>query len=67
MNHASFLYHTVLNFTDLAYQLIREKLPTRKTFFDDIRALTRYMYFKSWKHMMAFMMKGLEIETPNSS
>lgn len=67
LNILSFLYHTVLNFTDLAYQLIREMLPTRKTFFDDIRALTRYMYFESWKHMMEFMLKGLEIEPPNSS
>lgn len=67
LNILSFLYHTALSFIDLAYQLIREKLPTRKTFFDDLRALIRYMHFESWQHIMQFMMEGLEINTPNSS
>lgn len=67
MNLLAFLYHTVLHFVDTAYQLIRAKLPTRKTFFDDLRALTRYMYFDNWKHLMDFMMKGLEITLENSS
>ena len=62
MNILAFLYHTVLHFTDLAYQKIREKLPTRKTFFDDLRALTRYIYFDGWKEIMDFMADGLEIE-----
>jgi hypothetical protein len=30
------------------YQLIRATLPTRKTFFDGVRALLRYMCFPSW-------------------
>jgi hypothetical protein len=33
---------------DDKYKLIRDNLPTRQTFFDDIRALTRYSYFDSW-------------------
>jgi len=67
MNLLAFLYHTVLHFVDTAYQLIRKKLPTRKTFFDDLRALTRYMYFDNWQQLLRFMMTGLEIELPNSS
>jgi hypothetical protein len=39
LNLLAFLFHTVLDMSDAKYQLIREKLPTRKTFFDDIRAL----------------------------
>jgi hypothetical protein len=66
MNLLAFLYHTVLHFVDAAYQLIRIKLPTRKTFFDDLRALTRYIYFDSWHQLLRFMMNGLEIEPPNS-
>lgn len=62
MNILAFLYHTVLHFVDKAYQLIRNKLPTRKTFFDDLRALTRYMYFDNWNALMRFMMDGLEIQ-----
>jgi len=57
----AFLFHTVLEFTDDRYRLIRKKLPTRKTFFDDIRALTRYICFNSWDHLLNFMMEGLEL------
>lgn len=61
LNILAFLYHTFLSFTDQNYQLIRSVLPTRKTFFDDVRALTRYMLFNSWDAMLDFMMAGLEI------
>lgn len=67
MNLLAFLYHAVLHFADTAYQLIRAKLPTRKTFFDGLRELTRYMYFEDWQHLMRCMMNGLEIKLPNSS
>ncbi len=59
--------HTLLHLHDQEYKMIRDKLPTRKTFFDDIRALTRYMYFSDWRQLLQFMMKGLEIEPSNTS
>ena len=61
MNILAFLYHTFLSFTDEHYRLIRAALPTRQTFFDDLRALTRYMLFPNWDGLMGFMMRGLEI------
>ena len=61
LNILAFLFHTVLEFTDEHYRLIRATLPTRKTFFDDVRALTRYFYFPSWAALLRFMMRGLEI------
>jgi len=61
MNILALLTHTFLAYCDDAYCLIRATLPTRKTFFDDIRALLRYMCFPSWEAMMDFMMRGLEI------
>jgi hypothetical protein len=61
MNILAFLYHTFLSFTDGHYRLIRATLPTRQTFFDDLRALTRYMLFPHWAALMDFMMRGLEI------
>ena len=67
MNLLAFLFHTVLNLIDISYQLIRAKLPSRKTFFDDISALTRYMYFDDWQALMNFMMFGLKIKHHNSS
>jgi hypothetical protein len=57
----AFLFHTILSFMDNKYHLIRKKLPSRKTFFDDIRALTRYICFNSWDYLMDFMMEGLEL------
>ena len=61
MNILAFLFHTFLSFRDEAYRLIRAKLPTRKTFFQDIRALLRYLFFPSWDALLDFMMRGLEI------
>lgn len=61
MNILAFLFHTFLSFTDDKYRLIRVTLPTRKTFFDDVRALTRYLPFANWEALLDFMMRGLEI------
>jgi len=61
MNILAFLFHGFLTFCDEDYQLIRAELPTRKTFFEHIRALTHYIWFPSWLDMLNFMMKGLEI------
>lgn len=61
MNILAFLYHAFLDFCDEKYRLIRAALPTRQTFFDDLRALTRYMLFVDWDALMDFMMRGLEI------
>lgn len=59
-NLLAFLFHTVLEYCDSKYRLLRFKLPSRKTFFNDIRTLTRYLYFESWGQMLEFMLKGLE-------
>jgi hypothetical protein len=61
LNILAFLYHSFLSFTDERYRLIRATLPTRKTFFDDLRALTRYLLFPNWDALTDFMMRGLEI------
>ena len=44
LNILSLLFHTLLELLDLKYKLLRSHLPTRKTFFDDLRTLTRHMY-----------------------
>ena len=66
LNLLAFLCHTLLDLLDSSYQRLREFLP-RKTFFDDLRALTRYLCFDSWQALMAFMIKGLELEAPDTS
>ena len=61
LNLLAFLFHTVLQLKDDSYRLVRATLPTRKTFFQDVRALTRYFYFPDWTALLDFMMRGLEI------
>ena len=62
LNILAMLFHTLLEMLDEKYRMLRAHLPTRKTFFDDLRALTRYMYFESWEHLLSFMLQGLELD-----
>jgi hypothetical protein len=62
LNLLAFLFHVVLGLMDSRYQLVRQALGARQTFFDDIRALTRYLFFESWEALLCFMMRGLELE-----
>jgi len=64
LNLLAFLFHVVLGIVDEKYLLLRETLSARKTFFNDIRALTRYILFESWEHLLDFMLAGLELTTP---
>jgi hypothetical protein len=50
---------------DSSYQRIRQLLP-RKRFCNDLRALTCCLRFYSWQAWMAFMIRGLELEAPDT-
>jgi len=56
----AFLVHTVLEWMDDQYQLLRQKLPSRQRLFDDLRTLTRYLCFESWDDLMTFMRQSFE-------
>jgi hypothetical protein len=57
----AFLFHSVLHLSCLVYQAIRQALGPRRTFFNDLRALTRYLYFPTWDELLAFMYQQLEL------
>lgn len=61
LNLLAFLFHTVLEWSDDRYALLRKVLARRQTFFQDIQALMRYMVFDSWDHLMDFMIQGLKL------
>jgi hypothetical protein len=61
LNLLAFLLHTLLDLLDEQYQLLRKHLVVRKDFFNDLRALLRYMLFDDWNHLMRFMLTGLEL------
>ena len=66
LNLLAFLFHTVFELLDKQYQCIRKELGPRKTFFNDMRALLRYMVFENWQHLLTFMIDGLELEFDTS-
>ena len=47
-----------------AYRLLRDTLVVRHAFFNDLKALTRYMVFDSWETLLEFMIEGLELDMP---
>lgn len=67
LNLLAFLMHTVLEIVDAKYRRLRMAVGARKTFFNDIKTLTRYMCFNNWNQMMIFMLKGLKLPIPDTS
>ena len=61
LNLLAFLLHTLLGLLDEQYQVLRKELVTRVDFFNDLRALLRYMVFDSWNGLMFFMLNALGI------
>jgi hypothetical protein len=60
----AFLVHTVLEWMDDHYPLLRQKLPSRQRLFSDIRTLTSYLCFESWGDLMTFMLQSFEPAPP---
>jgi hypothetical protein len=61
LNLLAFLFHTLLDLLDEQYHQLRQHLVARRDFFNDLRALLRYMLFDNWNHLMRFMLQGLEL------
>lgn len=66
-NLLAFLFHTIFELNNNLYKRIRDNLASRTTFFEDVRALTKYMCFESWDSLLIFMAKGLELEILDTS
>jgi hypothetical protein len=60
LNLLAFLFHTVLLLVDHSYQLIRQRVVRRDTFFEHLRTLTRYLLFESWQQLITFMLTESE-------
>ncbi|MCI0550330.1 MAG: hypothetical protein L0287_05205, partial [Anaerolineae bacterium] len=61
LNILAFLIHSIQEMIEPAYQRLRRALGARKTLFNDLRALTRYILFDSWDDLFLFMAEGLQI------
>jgi len=65
LNLLAFLIHTAQHLNNDLYRLLRETLVVRCTFFNDLKALTRYFIFDGWDHLFAVMADGLEVSLPS--
>ena len=55
----AFLMHTCFDWLDERYCAVRSKLPSRRTFFENVRTLLLYLPFDSWDHLLSFMLSKL--------
>ena len=68
LNLLAFLFHTVLDLVNPTYQKIRDLLVTRSTFFNDIRILLKYFWFKDWSDLFLFIVtENIPLKPVNSS
>lgn len=61
LNLLAFLVHTVMHLSNKIYRRLRKTLGRREAFFNDLRALLRYLIFESWAELLTFMAIRLEI------
>ena len=60
MNILAYLFHTLQEFMSKSYRKLRERIPTRRMFFEHVRTILEYLIFYDWEVLMQWMLKGLE-------
>lgn len=60
MNILAFLFHTMLEFMNGKYKLLRKVIGARVRLFNDIRTLLSYHCYKSFNNLLDFMIVGLK-------
>ncbi len=66
LSSEAFMFCTALDLIDASFQLIRQ-LVLRQRFFNDLRALTCFLYFDSWETRMVLIIKGPEVDAPDTN
>lgn len=64
MNILAFLFHTMLEFMNKKYQLLRKIIGARKQFFHHIKILLIYHPYQNFDHLIDFMLEGLKKPHP---
>ncbi len=67
LNLLAFLFHNILDLVNDLYQKTRKALGTRKTFFQNIRVLLRYIWFETWPDLFLFITSGDDERNPINS
>ncbi len=56
LNLLAFLFHSALELANSLYQKLRALVGSRRSFFNDIRALLKYFWFETWSDLLIFML-----------
>jgi hypothetical protein len=56
LNLLAFLFHSVLKLANSIYQQLRQLNVSRRSFFNDVRALLKYFWFETWSDLLNFML-----------
>jgi hypothetical protein len=64
MNIVAFLFHTMLEFMDGKYQLLRKVLGARKRLFEHIRVLLIHIPATNFEHFLSYMIESLKKPIP---
>ena len=68
LNLLAFLFHSVLDLANSTYKKVRDLLVSRRSFFNDIRALLKYFWFATWQDLWNFILTdNVFNSTSNSS
>lgn len=59
MNILAFLFHTILDFMNDKYILLRKMIGRRDSFFNDFRTVVKFLCFSSFNSMLSWMIEGL--------
>ena len=58
MNLLAFAWHTLLDLTAKAWQKARQRIATRKRFFQDLASITGYLIFPNWAALIRTLIDG---------
>lgn len=58
MNLLAFAFHTLCDLTAKAWQKARQRIGTRKRFFQDLGAITGYLLFPNWAALIRTLIEG---------
>ena len=60
LNLLAFLFHTLLEYMNEKYQLLRQAIGARTRLFEHLRILLIHVCYLNWEHLLDFMLSSLE-------
>ena len=58
LNLLAFAFHTVCDLVDAAWARARDTIGSRRSFFEELRTITRYLVFPTWRSLITTLTTG---------